>query len=61
MYTEVSDVKREEGSMRCDANISAPTFMGKKLSGLRPSLRTLNLQLLVKKGLVKRSARPKCS
>ena len=31
MFTGVSDVKMEEGSMRCDANISIPSPWSRKI------------------------------
>ena len=50
MYTEVSDVKMEEGSMRCDANISLRPF-GQEKFGTKTELKNLNSFNFVKKGL----------
>ncbi|WP_124058546.1 Asp-tRNA(Asn)/Glu-tRNA(Gln) amidotransferase subunit GatB [Vaginisenegalia massiliensis] len=50
MYTEVSDVKMEEGSMRCDANISIRPY-GQKAFGTKTELKNLNSFNFVKKGL----------
>ncbi|PYZ92259.1 Asp-tRNA(Asn)/Glu-tRNA(Gln) amidotransferase GatCAB subunit B [Salipaludibacillus keqinensis] len=49
-YTEVSDCKMEEGSLRCDANISLrPT--GQKEFGTKAELKNLNSFTNVQKGL----------
>ncbi|MCW6663191.1 Asp-tRNA(Asn)/Glu-tRNA(Gln) amidotransferase subunit GatB [Aerococcaceae bacterium NML190073] len=50
MYTEVSDVKMEEGSMRCDANISLRPY-GQEQFGTKTELKNLNSFNFVKKGL----------
>ena len=50
MYTEVSDVKMEEGSMRCDANISLRPY-GQEAFGTKTELKNLNSFNFVKKGL----------
>lgn len=50
MYTEVSDVKMEEGSMRCDANISLRPY-GQEKFGTKTELKNLNSFNFVKKGL----------
>lgn len=49
-YTGVSDCKMEEGSLRCDANISLRPFGSKKL-GTKSELKNLNSFHYVKKGL----------
>ncbi|EOT43567.1 Asp-tRNA(Asn)/Glu-tRNA(Gln) amidotransferase subunit GatB [Enterococcus columbae] len=58
-FTEVSDVKMEEGSMRCDANISLRPY-GQEAFGTKTELKNLNSMTFVKKGLAyeeKRQAR----
>lgn len=49
-YIEVSDVKMEEGSMRCDANISIRPH-GQDEFGTKTELKNLNSFTFVKKGL----------
>ena len=49
-YIEVSDVKMEEGSMRCDANISISPY-GQDKFGTKTELKNLNSFTFVKKGL----------
>ena len=49
-YIEVSDVKMEEGSMRCDANISIRPY-GQDEFGTQTELKNLNSFTFVKKGL----------
>ena len=49
-YIEVSDVKMEEGSMRCDANISIRPY-GQDEFGPKTELKNLNSFTFVKKGL----------
>ena len=49
-YIEVSDVKMEEGSMRCDANISIRPY-GQDGFGTKTELKNLNSFTFVKKGL----------
>ena len=49
-YIEVSDVKMEEGSMRCDANISIRLY-GQDEFGTKTELKNLNSFTFVKKGL----------
>lgn len=49
-FTEVSDVKMEEGSMRCDANISLRPY-GQEAFGVKTELKNLNSLNFVKKGL----------
>lgn len=49
-FTEVSDVKMEEGSMRCDANISIRPF-GQEKYGTKAELKNLNSLSFVRKGL----------
>ncbi|MFL2098770.1 Asp-tRNA(Asn)/Glu-tRNA(Gln) amidotransferase subunit GatB [Marinilactibacillus psychrotolerans] len=49
-FTGVSDVKMEEGSMRCDANISLRPF-GQKEFGTKSELKNLNSFNFVRKGL----------
>lgn len=47
-FTEVSDVKMEEGSMRCDANISLRPY-GQEEFGTKAELKNLNSMNFVKK------------
>ena len=49
-YIEVSDVKMEEGSMRCDANISIRPYDQDEF-GTKTELKNLNSFTFVKKGL----------
>ena len=49
-YTGVSDVKMEEGSLRCDANISLRPY-GQEAFGTKTELKNLNSFNFVKKGL----------
>lgn len=49
-FTDVSDVKMEEGSMRCDANISIRPY-GQEAFGTKTELKNLNSMTFVKKGL----------
>lgn len=49
-FTEVSDVKMEEGSMRCDANISLRPY-GQEEFGTKTELKNLNSLTYVRKGL----------
>lgn len=49
-FTGVSDVKMEEGSMRCDANISLRPF-GQEEFGTKTELKNLNSFNYVRKGL----------
>lgn len=49
-FTGVSDVKMEEGSMRCDANISLRPY-GQEEFGTKTELKNLNSISFVKKGL----------
>ncbi|MCE4957478.1 Asp-tRNA(Asn)/Glu-tRNA(Gln) amidotransferase subunit GatB [Macrococcoides caseolyticum] len=49
-YTGVSDVRMEEGSLRCDANISIRPI-GQKEFGTKAELKNLNSFSYVKKGL----------
>ena len=49
-YIEVSDVKMEEGSMRCDANISIRPY-GQGKFGTKTELKNLNSFTFVRKGL----------
>lgn len=49
-YTGVSDVKMEEGSLRCDANISLRPY-GQEEFGTKAELKNLNSFSFVKKGL----------
>ncbi|MDO5359550.1 MAG: Asp-tRNA(Asn)/Glu-tRNA(Gln) amidotransferase subunit GatB, partial [Jeotgalicoccus sp.] len=49
-YTGVSDVKMEEGSLRCDANISIRP-VGQKEFGTKTELKNLNSFNFVRKGL----------
>ncbi len=50
LYTGVSDVKMEEGSMRCDANISLRPY-GQKEFGTKTELKNLNSFNFVRRGL----------
>ncbi|AQS52473.1 Aspartyl/glutamyl-tRNA(Asn/Gln) amidotransferase subunit B [Jeotgalibaca dankookensis] len=59
MYTGVSDVKMEEGSMRCDANISIRPY-GQEEFGTKAEIKNLNSFNYVRRGLLheeKRQAR----
>lgn len=47
-FTEVSDVKMEEGSMRCDANISLRPY-GQEEFGTKAELKNLNSLSFVKR------------
>ncbi|MDI2587024.1 Asp-tRNA(Asn)/Glu-tRNA(Gln) amidotransferase subunit GatB [Psychrobacillus sp. NEAU-3TGS] len=49
-YTEVSDCKMEEGSLRCDANISLRPY-GQEEFGTKAELKNLNSFSFVRKGL----------
>jgi len=49
-YTGISDVKMEEGSMRCDANISLRPY-GQEEFGKKTELKNLNSFNFVRKGL----------
>ncbi|HJG48291.1 Asp-tRNA(Asn)/Glu-tRNA(Gln) amidotransferase subunit GatB [Ruoffia tabacinasalis] len=50
LFTEVSDVRMEEGSLRCDANISLRPF-GQEEFGTKTELKNLNSFTYVRKGL----------
>lgn len=50
-FSGVSDVKMEEGSMRCDANISLRPY-GQEAFGTKAELKNLNSLNYVRKGLV---------
>lgn len=50
LFTDVSDVKMEEGSMRCDANISLRPY-GQEKFGTKTELKNLNSLNFVRKGL----------
>lgn len=50
-YTGVSDVKMEEGSMRCDANMSLRPY-GQEAFGTKTELKNLNSFNNVRKGLI---------
>lgn len=50
-FTGVSDVKMEEGSLRCDANISLRP-LGQEEFGIKTELKNLNSLNFVRKGLV---------
>ena len=50
MFTNVSDVKMEEGSMRCDANISLRPY-GQEKFGTKAELKNLNSFNYVRRGL----------
>ncbi|MGH2251917.1 Asp-tRNA(Asn)/Glu-tRNA(Gln) amidotransferase subunit GatB, partial [Enterococcus faecalis] len=49
-FTEVSHMKMEEGSMRCDANISLRAY-GQEEFGTKAELKNLNSMNFVKKDL----------
>lgn len=51
LYTEVSDVKMEEGSLRCDANVSLRPF-GQEEFGTKTEIKNLNSFNYVRRGLV---------
>lgn len=55
-FTGVSDVKMEEGSMRCDANISLRPF-GQEEFGVKTELKNLNSFNNVRRGLIFEQAR----
>jgi len=55
-FTGVSDVKMEEGSMRCDANISLRPY-GQEEFGTKAELKNLNSFNNVRKGLIYEVAR----
>ena len=50
-YTGVSDVKMEEGSMRCDANISLRPY-GQEEFGTKAEIKNLNSLNFVRRGLI---------
>ena len=50
LYTEVSDVRMEEGSLRCDANISLRPY-GQEAFGTKTEIKNLNSFNYVRKGL----------
>lgn len=50
MYTNVSDVKMEEGSLRCDGNISLRPY-GREEFGTKTEIKNLNSFNYVRKGL----------
>ncbi len=50
-FTGVSDVRMEEGSMRCDANLSIRPY-GREKFGTKTELKNLNSISNVKKGLI---------
>ncbi|MGI6155117.1 MAG: Asp-tRNA(Asn)/Glu-tRNA(Gln) amidotransferase subunit GatB [Enterococcus sp.] len=50
-FTGVSDVKMEEGSMRCDANISLRPY-GQEEFGTKAEIKNLNSLNFVKRGLI---------
>lgn len=56
LFTGVSDVKMEEGSMRCDANISLRPF-GQEEFGVKTELKNLNSFNNVRRGLIYEQAR----
>lgn len=51
LYTGVSDVRMEEGSLRCDANISLRPF-GQEEFGTKTELKNLNSFNFVRRGLI---------
>ncbi len=55
-FTGVSDVKMEEGSMRCDANISLRPF-GQEEFGVKTELKNLNSFSNVRRGLIYEQSR----
>ncbi|MGL6008747.1 MAG: Asp-tRNA(Asn)/Glu-tRNA(Gln) amidotransferase subunit GatB, partial [Culicoidibacterales bacterium] len=59
LYTDVSDVKMEEGSMRCDANVSIRPI-GQEAFGTKSELKNLNSISNIQKGIefeIKRQAK----
>ncbi|MGL4623434.1 MAG: Asp-tRNA(Asn)/Glu-tRNA(Gln) amidotransferase subunit GatB [Culicoidibacterales bacterium] len=50
LYTDVSDVKMEEGSMRCDANVSIRPI-GQEAFGTKSELKNLNSISNIQKGI----------
>lgn len=56
LYTDVSDVRMEEGSLRCDANISIRPY-GQEKFGTKTELKNLNSFNYVRKGLAFEEAR----
>lgn len=50
LYTEVSDVKMEEGSLRCDANVSIRPF-GSEEFGNKAELKNLNSFNYIRRGI----------
>lgn len=55
-YTGVSDVRMEEGSLRCDANISIRPF-GQEQFGTKTELKNLNSFNFIRKGIANEVAR----
>lgn len=55
-YTGVSDVKMEEGSMRCDANVSLRPF-GQEAFGTKTEIKNLNSFNFVRRGIAFEQAR----
>lgn len=56
LYTGISDVKMEEGSMRCDANISLRPY-GQEAFGVKTEVKNMNSFSNVKKALAFEAAR----
>ena len=56
LYTGISDVKMEEGSMRCDANISLRPY-GQEKFGVKTEVKNMNSFSNVKKALAFEAAR----
>jgi len=57
-YTGVSDVRMEEGSLRCDANISIRPY-GQEEFGTKTELKNLNSFNFVRRGIIKEVERQK--
>lgn len=57
-YTGVSDVRMEEGSLRCDANISIRPY-GQEAFGTKTELKNLNSFNFIRRGIEKEVARQK--
>ncbi|MDS9473139.1 Asp-tRNA(Asn)/Glu-tRNA(Gln) amidotransferase subunit GatB [Sporosarcina pasteurii] len=55
-YTGVSDVRMEEGSLRCDANVSLRPY-GQEAFGTKTELKNLNSFNFVRRGLIHEVAR----
>lgn len=56
MYTGVSNVRMEEGSLRCDANISLRPF-GQEVLGVKSELKNMNSFNFIRRGLLHEEVR----